>query len=975
LVELEKLKDEHIQISKNQENTYNNLLRNKVSIISKLENELKDASMKLIESLRSQQLESEMKLQRELNQLNQLHSQEISSQRQALDTNHNKSISILTSKFNDQINDLNDQHSREIQQKDSSNSRILNMKDEDISKLREEAVIALQRHQEALTNQSNEANRILVEKNKNNDEITNLKVESESNFRKRLNERDQLIATLQEDSFQMIIQNRESTNSALHTQHEQLIKSHKIEIEESLRSQQLESEMKLQREENQINHQHSQEISNQRQSLEMNHNKAISNLTCKFNDQINDLNDQHSNILSINAKNLSIKDKAYDSLKNEIRELEVKHQDTINNLNIKYKNDFEMKKQSLINEHDNIIKEMNLKIVLNDNKYSELVSSLEIHKNNEVINLKEQCDKFDQTLINSINEKDIQHQRAIEVTTDEHSVEIKRMFELLDEETKLKNDLNINYQNEKKNLIKMTSNYENQKHIRLSSEENNSYLLIQEKKKNEKILEDLEKNLNNNNLLKHNEVISNHNIIVNRLEKSIEESESKYNNLSSEFDIISSRYKEDSIKYEINEKEYIENILEKEKEIKDIGIRYEKDLDDQNKELSKIIEDNMDIYKINENNFMEELKLCNENNKKERNEIKKIVILEKKLLEDKNKSELEFTNNTHINEINSEKAKALSELNMLEIAHKLESDSLKNKMSNDFELFSDQSKTLEDALLNSKKRYELELESIRKSNKDNIDKINHDMIIERNEMLNKLTSIQKQSIIIEENHKQELIQSLATQKKELDELHLQDLQTRKEIREQGILDSTFTMKRKIPISLLGNLTIPDAITPIKKGIEDFESASRVSSIVSNRPEMPWEASPCITTSSSDQLIAAILDGDVQGIRTVVRSKGDDLTSAYWKEFSSTLLPLHRAISGLHFHGKDSLVIASIETLIQVGADISICDNAGNSVIHKALTVCTSKSVAPVIQVLLSRGASAVTRNNEGNTPLHIECQR
>ena len=45
--------------------------------------------------------------------------------------------------------------------------------------------------------------------------------------------------------------------------------------------------------------------------------------------------------------------------------------------------------------------------------------------------------------------------------------------------------------------------------------------------------------------------------------------------------------------------------------------------------------------------------------------------------------------------------------------------------------------------------------------------------------------------------------------------------------------------------------------------------------------MPW-SSPALRSSPTDQLIAAILDGDVQGIRAVVRSKGDDLGSAFWK---------------------------------------------------------------------------------------------
>lgn len=67
--------------------------------------------------------------------------------------------------------------------------------------------------------------------------------------------------------------------------------------------------------------------------------------------------------------------------------------------------------------------------------------------------------------------------------------------------------------------------------------------------------------------------------------------------------------------------------------------------------------------------------------------------------------------------------------------------------------------------------------------------------------------------------------------------------------------------------------------------------------------IPWTASSSQMTMSSrsshtDQLIAAILDGDIQGIRAVVRTKGEDLTSDYWRDVSRSILPLHRAISGI-----------------------------------------------------------------------------
>lgn len=84
----------------------------------------------------------------------------------------------------------------------------------------------------------------------------------------------------------------------------------------------------------------------------------------------------------------------------------------------------------------------------------------------------------------------------------------------------------------------------------------------------------------------------------------------------------------------------------------------------------------------------------------------------------------------------------------------------------------------------------------------------------------------------------------------------------------------------------------------------------------------------------DQLIAAILDGDVQGIRSVVRSRGDSLRSEFWGEIAHTVLPLHRAVSGLHFHGNHKTLVQTLETLVQLGADVTAQDHTGNTVLHK-----------------------------------------
>ena len=152
----------------------------------------------------------------------------------------------------------------------------------------------------------------------------------------------------------------------------------------------------------------------------------------------------------------------------------------------------------------------------------------------------------------------------------------------------------------------------------------------------------------------------------------------------------------------------------------------------------------------------------------------------------------------------------------------------------------------------------------------------------------------------------------------------------------------------------------------------------------------------LISSPTDQLIAAILDGDVQGIRSVVRSKCDDLNGNFWRDLTSSILPLHRAISGLHFHGSEKLLVATIETLTQLGADVNAIDHAGNTALHKAIHICTSKSVHVIVTTLITKGARVnvfnrynyslthslarslthpLTHYREGDTPLHSECRR
>ena len=154
--------------------------------------------------------------------------------------------------------------------------------------------------------------------------------------------------------------------------------------------------------------------------------------------------------------------------------------------------------------------------------------------------------------------------------------------------------------------------------------------------------------------------------------------------------------------------------------------------------------------------------------------------------------------------------------------------------------------------------------------------------------------------------------------------------------------------------------------------------------------------PVPTTPPVDQLVSALLDGDAVGVRAAVEAqcdnrsssssggsgrehgrigKGDSLQSNYWHHITRSVLPLHRAISGLHFHGSESRLVHTLDTLAQLGADMDEVDQNGNTALHKAIQVCSSKNVAAVVKRLIASGCDVNRRNREGNLPLHDECSR
>ena len=124
------------------------------------------------------------------------------------------------------------------------------------------------------------------------------------------------------------------------------------------------------------------------------------------------------------------------------------------------------------------------------------------------------------------------------------------------------------------------------------------------------------------------------------------------------------------------------------------------------------------------------------------------------------------------------------------------------------------------------------------------------------------------------------------------------------------------------------------------------------------------------------ILNAALKGDVEALKNLLDGPSQgalklDLTRDSLHDF----LPLHRCVSGYHFHSSIDRVVACVECLSSHGADINSTDQAGNTVLHKVLQVLASDSIMPVLKLLLALGADPSVPNATGETPLHTEIRR
>ena len=121
----------------------------------------------------------------------------------------------------------------------------------------------------------------------------------------------------------------------------------------------------------------------------------------------------------------------------------------------------------------------------------------------------------------------------------------------------------------------------------------------------------------------------------------------------------------------------------------------------------------------------------------------------------------------------------------------------------------------------------------------------------------------------------------------------------------------------------------------------------------------------------DDINKAVLEGNSKEVEALLKGSyrnGTDLAL-------ERLLLLHRCVSGFHFHGNQSLLLGTIEVLLNNCFNINASDTHGNTILHKCLQVCTSNVVISVLKFLLKRGIDVNAVNDGGESGIHVEIRR
>ena len=152
-----------------------------------------------------------------------------------------------------------------------------------------------------------------------------------------------------------------------------------------------------------------------------------------------------------------------------------------------------------------------------------------------------------------------------------------------------------------------------------------------------------------------------------------------------------------------------------------------------------------------------------------------------------------------------------------------------------------------------------------------------------------------------------------------------------------------------------------------KGISLQSSNLRLSPAVTNYSQKHQEEEFIANVHS------AAYDGEIEELLNIVKSTSNPCAEG---PNEPNLMPIHRAITGLNYHGDFTKVQKCIEVLVKNGFNLNQVDENGNTVLMHALTAMPAKkSISILRNIVSSQSVDVQHRNVDGETALHIEIRR
>jgi len=209
----------------------------------------------------------------------------------------------------------------------------------------------------------------------------------------------------------------------------------------------------------------------------------------------------------------------------------------------------------------------------------------------------------------------------------------------------------------------------------------------------------------------------------------------------------------------------------------------------------------------------------------------------------------------------------------------------------------------------------------------------------------------------------------------------------------GSSDSCNIVKKESPASL--KMTIKKSRS--SRGRHPFDDIANTSSTAASEVQelklqlererqARWDAfsgimkqpiSPSMTAhiDIGSRLVAFAIEGDSVCLEMLLKKAGiQSLEShaALALGYSTrSTLALHRAVAGFSFHADESRLMETLTVLLRFGADVSVIDSKGDSVLHKSVGLRLPSAALNISEFLIKQhGASIEMVNMFGNTPLH-----